>query len=58
MSKEKKEVQTEGECRVCSEPTNNTFNISYSPARICEHCAQSIFIQQAEWYIKNLKPNK
>jgi len=59
MSKEKQEVKKEADCRVCGEPTENRFNISFSAAPICEHCAVSIFLQQAAWYSKcNIKPPK
>lgn len=48
--KKEKTLINEGDCRVCGEPTKNTFNISFSKARICEDCAVSIFLQQAQWY--------
>lgn len=55
MSDKKKEkaVNAELDCRVCGEPTKNRFNISYSAAPICEYCAESIFIQQAAWYLNH-----
>lgn len=53
----KEDKISEGDCRVCGEPTKNIFNISFSPARICEYCAVSIFLQQAKWYSEQkLKP--
>lgn len=56
IKNKKQDVLSEGECIVCGEPTKNIFNISFSPARICEYCAKSIFLQQAQWYTQNKKP--
>lgn len=56
MSKEKKKIVLERNCRVCDAPTETIFNISFSAASICESCANSIFLQQAQWYVQNNKP--
>ena len=39
-------------CKLCSEPTDVVFNIELNATPICENCASSIFIQQANWYVK------
>jgi hypothetical protein len=54
MYKSKNERE-ESDCRVCGNPTKNLFNISFSKAPICEYCAESIFIQQANWYVEKSK---
>jgi len=42
-------------CKLCSEKTSNGFNIKFKLIPICEECAKSIFIQQANWYV-TIKP--
>ena len=39
-------------CKICGEKTNVVFNINLKKTHICEGCAASIFIQQAQWYSK------
>lgn len=39
-------------CKVCGDETEVIFNIKFKAVNICESCARSIFIQQADWYIK------
>jgi hypothetical protein len=39
-------------CIICNEETKNKFNIYFKLVSICERCANSIFIQQAEWFAK------
>lgn len=37
-------------CKICSTKTSTVFNINFKPVSICEDCAASIFLQQANWY--------
>ena len=39
-------------CNVCGEKTEVVFNINFKAKPICESCATSIFLQQAQWYVK------
>ena len=39
-------------CKVCDKKTNVVFNINLYAVHICEDCATSIFIQQAQWYVR------
>ena len=39
-------------CKVCGEKTEVVFNINFKATPICESCATSIFLQQAQWYGK------
>lgn len=55
MANDKSKPKDEGECRICENITSNIFNLGFSPVRICELCAEAIFIQQAQWYVKNKK---
>lgn len=45
-------------CKICNQDTNIVFNISFKPTPICESCASSIFIQQAQWYVKTINPKQ
>jgi hypothetical protein len=45
-------------CRLCKTPTEIGFNINFDLIPICEDCAVSIFIQQAQWYVKQRDINK
>lgn len=36
-------------CKLCTEPTNNKFNIDFKEVPICESCANSVMLQQAKW---------
>jgi hypothetical protein len=38
-------------CKVYGSSTSTVFNIDFKAVRICESCAESIFIQQAHWYV-------
>jgi len=40
-------------CKICTSPTLNAFNINFKMIYICESCAESVFIQQAKWYVKS-----
>lgn len=42
-------------CKVCGDKTSVIFNIDLKAVHICESCATSIFIQQAQWYVKKLE---
>jgi hypothetical protein len=42
----------EKKCKVCGDKTKTIFNIEFKATPICESCATSIFIQQADWYSK------
>jgi hypothetical protein len=55
MANDKSKPKAKEECRLCDRPTTNIFNIGFSAVRICEQCAEAIFIQQAQWYVKNKK---
>lgn len=48
MNKKKK-------CKICKIETPVVFNIDFKATPICEHCATSIFLQQAIWYTKKTK---
>jgi len=37
-------------CKVCGDKTEVIFNINFTKTPICESCATSIFLQQAQWY--------
>lgn len=39
-------------CKLCGDPTDVIFNINLKATPICEYCASSIFLQQAQWYVK------
>lgn len=43
------------DCKLCGEPTKNLFNISFRPTPICEPCAATVFLQQAQYYVKSNK---
>lgn len=45
-------------CKVCGDKTNNVFNINFKAIPICENCATTIFLQQANWYVKTQKDVK
>ena len=40
-------------CKICKNETNVIFNIDFKAIHICESCASAIFLQQANWYVKN-----
>lgn len=37
-------------CKICGYPTGIRFNIDFVPVPVCEECAATIFMQQAQWY--------
>lgn len=39
-------------------PTEVGFNINFDIVPICEDCAMTIFIQQAQWLVKTRDVNK
>lgn len=41
-------------CKVCGDKTENVFNIDLKAVPVCECCATAIFLQQANWYVKNV----
>lgn len=41
------------ECKLCGTQTENRFNIDFKAVPVCEGCATTIFLQQAQWYAKN-----
>ena len=43
---------TENRCEICNSETEVGFNINFKLVYICEDCASSIFLQQAQWYVK------
>jgi hypothetical protein len=45
---------------ICGDKTEVIFNINFKATNICEGCATSIFLQQAQWYvaIENKKSNQ
>lgn len=45
-------------CKVCSDETKTVFNINFKATPICESCAISIFLQQANWYTQQEFKNK
>ncbi len=45
-------------CKLCEEKTGTRFNINFKAVPICEECARSIFIQQAQWYFSLNKKGK
>ena len=45
-------------CKICNELTDVVFNVNFEATPICEYCAESIFIQQAMWYVKEKDVNK
>lgn len=45
-------------CKICGSPTKVVFNINFEATPICEDCAIKIFIQQAQWYVKEGEVNK
>lgn len=42
-------------CKLCSEPTDVVFNIDFKATPICEGCASTIFMQQANWYANRIE---
>ena len=38
-------------CKICDSDTFTGFNIKMKLIPICEDCANSIFLQQARWYV-------
>ena len=42
-------------CKICRNKTGTSFNIDFKMVHICESCATSIFIQQAQWYANSRK---
>lgn len=51
MSKSKK-------CKICKSLSKSVFNINFKATYICEKCANSIFLQQAKFYVENLNIKK
>ena len=45
-------------CKVCGDKTDSVFNINFKMVPICEPCAESIFLQQATWYVRTSKEKK
>lgn len=39
-------------CKVCNTKTRVVFNIDFKAVPICEGCACSIFLQQANWFVQ------
>jgi ribosome-binding protein aMBF1 (putative translation factor) len=39
-------------CKLCGDLTDTVFNIDFKAVPVCEGCAASVFLQQANWYIK------
>jgi len=39
-------------CRMCGTPTPAVVNINFKAVPVCEGCCGAIFIQQAQWYVK------
>ena len=39
-------------CKLCRENTDVIFTINFKAVAICEDCATTIFLQQANWYAK------
>ena len=44
-------------CKLCGNETNSGFNINFELIPICEKCAITIFLQQANWYAKQKSKN-
>jgi hypothetical protein len=40
-------------CKLCKKKTENYFNINFELVSVCEDCASTIFLQQANWYVKD-----
>lgn len=38
-------------CVICDAETDNVFNINFKKKHICEDCANSIFLQQANFFV-------
>ncbi len=36
-------------CKICSTPTPNVFNIELKAVPVCESCANNIMMQQYKW---------
>ena len=45
-------------CKICKAPTESSFNLNFDLVPICEWCASKIFLQQAQWYVKESDVNK
>lgn len=45
-------------CKLCGTPTEVGFNIKLKLVPVCESCACSIFLQQANWYVKESNKKK
>lgn len=43
---------------VCGESTPNRFNINFDARPICEDCANKIFLQQAQWFVKEIEVSR
>ena len=45
-----------GKCKICGTETKTVFNIDFKAVPICENCSNSIFLQQATWFVTKLNP--
>ncbi len=45
-------------CKICKGTTESMFNINFKLVHICERCATTIFVQQAQWYAKGLSESE
>ena len=48
-------MNKQAKCLVCGELTPNRFNINFDARPICEDCANKIFLQQAQWFVKEIE---
>lgn len=40
-------------CKVCGDKTKWVVNINLKAVAVCHKCSKAIFIQTADWFIKN-----
>jgi DNA-directed RNA polymerase subunit RPC12/RpoP len=51
-------ISKKDKCKICKAPTEASFNLNFDLVPICEYCASKIFLQQAQWYVKEGEVNK
>lgn len=45
-------------CRLCGEKTQSGFNINFKLVPVCESCADSITLQQVQYYVRYTPKDK
>lgn len=46
------------QCKLCGEKTSTVFNLNFKAVSVCDKCADSIMVQQSQWYAYNRNINE